>query len=78
MCDEILVKLLPLSNVIVERWKKEQMVGQPHRPPTTYKNQTILQEEFKAFLVNRAESSAGKSKSCMQKYQGSIPTYPRK
>lgn len=54
------------------------MVGQLHRPPTTYRNQKILQEKFKGFLVNGAESSVGKTESCTQKYQGSIHTYPRK
>lgn len=32
------------------------MVGQPQRCPTTYRNKKILQEQFKGFLVNGAET----------------------
>lgn len=45
------------------------MVGQPQRSPATYRNQKILQEQFKGFLVNGAESSVGNSENCTQKYR---------
>lgn len=54
------------------------MVGQPQRSPATYRNQKILQERFKGFLVNGAESSAGNSENCTQKYQGRIHIQGRK
>lgn len=37
------------------------MVGHPYGPPTTYRKQEIVQEEFKEFSAERAGSSAGRS-----------------
>lgn len=58
--------------------EEEEMVVQPHRPPTMHTYQKILQGNFKGFLLSRAENHAGKSKSCTPKYQDGTYTYARK